>query len=249
MKYNIVMRTKDRTPKKNYIIETLKSFFANNDDLDLLNKFIIQCDNGKHEFITYNTEFEKLRNEKLFIHCNLILLTPNLNASEALCIEQNSETIYTIFIEDDIIFCKDFLKEVDWYVKELKNFICLTFHCPYKEILEEKKKNNYFWKYPLEKFYGTQCFLMHSFNMQEFGKFIKLFANEKNIKNLKMKYNSNGSTPMIYKCLDFWLKEFIYYKFKQEYIYATVPSLVQHIGVESTLGNKFHENQSFNFEV
>lgn len=148
-------------------------------------------------------------------------------------IKENLPCDYVICIEDDILFCKNWLENIDGWIKKYKddNDVFFTFYCPpYIEHEYLFKKCNEIWdKYPISAFYGAQCFSIS-------------FSEIENVTNTyKLEYDKKSGKEFIDIVLHKWLIE----KYPNKYIKSSIPSFVQHINIGSSLHTNKHATTTF----
>jgi len=127
---------------------------------------------------------------------------------------------YFLYLEDDIIFCKNFIENVKKWLDIYNNKLIASFYTPFKIIEELYNKGIYAWEeYPREKFYGTQCNCFTKTSLHSLYYFLK--------GNLK------GGLQ------DFHLRKWMEH-LGIENMSASCPSLVQHITDNSVLQTPSH---------
>jgi hypothetical protein len=165
------------------------------------------------------------------VYCNQFTIVPayeNITGYDNFiraCTEP-SACEFLLVLEDDLDFSTDFLPKISqWLTKHarlLDNNI-VTLYTPYVEINQCLREGRELWHYPVEGFYGTQALLGTSTIMHACGEFIK------NVENLPW---------------DMAIKEWL--KATNRGIISTVPCLVQHIGVISSVhGQHMHTSPGF----
>lgn len=226
MEYGVMVRTFDRG-RVNYLPDTLESF---------------QRSTATHEPIPYELHlFDSGSPDPSWLdgmpgahHFPEHKLTPNENAVALMRGTGQLDVDWVLFLEDDIEFCDDFLGSVDRWLSEhaSPDRHLYTFYTPYKEVSRAFERGDTYYQYPIKNFYGTQCLAMRPEDA--------LSAADGLTEIMKTWHSSKG--------YDLLLKEWAKQTWpKVDYFLASVPSFVQHVGVESSLsGNeRFHHNDSF----
>lgn len=231
MKYAVTMLTINREPHENYIYKTLNSFGWYNSDkviafdvydsgsnkeyLEAL-KFFAGGISDKINIYTHPDHKEDIsvgdiKRRDHFEICNSILSTTKYIFKNSI----KYDVDYIIFVEDDIIFAKDFINLVDmWLGKYSTNEIYLYSMCCTAIDQLDVAKDLGFLDWPAKKFWGAQCLL---FRKDHIGSFLRFL---------------NKSTPhlLMDTLVHRWLAEA-----KVKYIRTPAPkSFVQHIGLSST---------------
>jgi hypothetical protein len=133
---------------------------------------------------------------------------------------------FILILEDDLDFSSDFLDKIShWLTKYIYVFSnnIVTLYTPYAEINQCLREGKDLWQYPIDGFYGTQALLGTPMIMHECGEFIK------KVERLPW---------------DMAIKEWL--KATNRGLISTVPCLVQHIGVISSIhGQHMHTTPGF----
>lgn len=239
MKYYICMRTFNSLynpkPRKNKIKRTLESLeksglFKSNIP------FEFHLFDGGSPDINYLLSSVK---EHMTLHRFINRLTRNENWLQSIEYSTYIDCDYIISLEDDLLFCKNWLESIDKYIKNNSNVIntnpMTTFYSAYKEIEERyklKERKLTYWDMNYNLFYGTQCVL--------FKKDIGLFAAKhikegiKNFNTYKFNFrNRKNCGGMKVMCIDLWLQEWAKNCYKNQKFIASVPCFVQHIGAKA----------------
>lgn len=141
------------------------------------------------------------------------------------CTEQTSYDLMLI-LEDDLDFSSDFIQKLSFWLTKNIHYLAnnlVTLYTPYVEITRCLDEGKDVWKYPVDGFYGTQAILGGKKVMQQCGEFIKRVQG--------MPY-------------DMAIKEWL--KATNRGLISTVPCLVQHIGVISSIhGQNMHTTPGF----
>lgn len=135
-----------------------------------------------------------------------------LNSGE-LALERDAQ--WVLFLEDDLDFCADFLDGVSLYLSRFatEEYRIISLACPYNQVTHSKN----FWLYPIDAFFGTQCFAIRPHDAISLGSF--LFS------------NPTSHKPTEYDLMVYdWMR--VEYPHLRHHL-ASAPSFVQHIGRES----------------
>ena len=133
---------------------------------------------------------------------------------------------FMLILEDDLDFPLNFIQKISYWLTKYMHIVhdsVITLYTPYAEINQCLREGQELWKYPIDGFYGTQALLGTPAIMHECGEFIK---------------NMEG---MLW---DMAIKEWL--KATNRGLISTVPCLVQHIGVISSIhGQHMHTTPGF----
>lgn len=213
---------KNGTPTLDLTIDSLKKSGLWQSKIDFT---LVLHDSGSVD-TSYLDKYESLPNvlvvkskEKAGILKNAVLML------KYIC--KNLQADYILYIEDDILFCKNWIENLDHWTRSYIRPAdwCFSFYCPY-EHLSPFGLNIFNWR--LDSFYGTQCFGV------PFDKLASLtdFFEKKN----KEGYERGN---------DMFLSEWIRISSRKESIKTSYPSIVQHMAIGSTLDSYAHKSPSF----
>jgi len=218
-----VMVTVDRSPGQNYLNSTLKSL-ANSDLL---------TSERLHSLTVLDSDclgWSERVVESLYFGSGRVLTTSQprrtvakLNVASALTIgaELRNEVSggWILFLEDDIAVCSNFFDSVaTWLDKHSReDRRVYSFGANYQEVKEAVENGLESWDYPIDSFYGTQCFAIRPCDAVT-------LADE-------LETTSDG--PGIYDLtMHTWAKK--YYPNINHFL-ASAPSFVQHMGEASVI--------------
>lgn len=232
--YAYVMRTVDRTPRRNYLGETLRSI-AQSCGEAAVGDHLILLDSGPSvshtEIPWWAAEIDGMPHPN--IYTSTVKLTNNQNALRALQIGLATGAEWIIHLEDDIQVCADLFGSIDrWLHKHATPaYHLFTFHTPYPHVRRAFEAGKESWKYPIHNFYGNQCWAMRRADAH----LAVAFLEEK----IPQWRSGQG--------FDLLLKEWAWATWTNaKYFLASCPSFVQHVGTESSLHfGRFHQNGSF----
>lgn len=237
MKMAVVMRTVDRTQgfqdhikpgeRRNYLYETLKNLdrggVFRSEHLDSFHL----VDSGSR-----NPEYLALVERtypSIFVHRTVTPRTPNENAGAALQIAGNAGTPWILFCEDDIDVISNFLESVvAWLNKNAhRSYRLYTFGS--NNSVGQGEWN----RVTIEAFYGTTCYAMRredALSMAEFISYRPLYDGGRF-------YGKDGVAVAHDLHYHVWSRQTYP---ELDYFLASVPSFVQHIGLESGISNRKH---------
>jgi len=194
--------------------------------------FELHLFDGKSSSLDYLNQYKLLRNT--FIHKTKKNITRNENWLRSVHHCKNKNCKFIIQIEDDILFCKNWLESINSYVTKHEKLVnknpMVTFYAAYQEIKRRTNKKVEYWEESFQQFYGTQCIL---FKKDIALKAVKHITDGiKNINNYTFKYRKKDVIPLGMKgaCIDLWLQEWGIHEYKGKFFLASCPSFVQHIG-------------------
>jgi hypothetical protein len=97
-------------------------------------------------------------------------ITPNRNGCRALLLAANDEPDWVIFLEDDIDVINDFLGSVDrWLTKFARpEVLAYPLSCFYSGAMIHCAETGA-WEYPIEKYYGSQGFVIRTSDAVKFA--------------------------------------------------------------------------------
>lgn len=135
-----------------------------------------------------------------------------------------------LILEDDVRFARGWWSRLSAILADLlelhgSNFV-LTIYSPWDLVLQQHWGERFYAEYPLGKFYGTQGVYYTAVTRQGFAEYLKLHglvANEKGYDYLLRDYLSDAGIPL----------------------FASTPSLIQHMGVKSTGLGTWHDAPGF----
>lgn len=139
--------------------------------------------------------------------------------------QSNSE--WTVFMEDDVIVCHEFLRSIDrWLdlVDEPKRKV-FSLYCPYAQAREIYVGGGYYWAQPASAYYGAQSMMFRTADLPELADYLETVMPTRPKLNWDMAvkdWTAAGEWP---------------------FICQAVPSFAQHIGQKSTR----HPEKDFHF--
>jgi hypothetical protein len=241
MKYLIVMRVIDRSPKVNYIHMTMKSLISSGLFRSKI-PFEFHLFDGGSSCISYLNQYRDLKN--LFVHKTEYKITRNENWLRSVGYINYTKHQYVIQLEDDLLFCDKWLESIDAYITKHQGLIdnnpMTSFYAAYKEIERRTKRKIEHWPGTYQQFYGTQCVL---FKRDIALKVVKYIRNSLvNFDNYDFKFRKKGHVPHGMKgaCIDLWLQEWGEHEYPHKSFILTCPSFVQHIGAAE--GKHLHQS-------
>lgn len=150
---------------------------------------------------------------------------PHENAGYALKLAGGRGTRWVLFLEDDIDVCDEFLDGVGLWLDRhgAPLFRIFSFGAAYEQTGEQASLNVGYWAYPVDSFYGTQCFAIRSEDALSLGDFI--------LKYPLGKYKTGNYDLMMHD----WSR--VFYP-EHPHFLASAPSFVQHLGRESSIEDR-----------
>jgi len=213
--YIVVCTTVDRFPKPNYIDRTLESlersgFF----DSDLRPALVLTNSNPARG--EYLEKFRRLPRTTVTDPGTAAGLS--VNAGSAIVAAARTGADYIIIIEDDIIFCNRWIESIDAWLRSHASaeHRLFSFFTPYREVTNAMNQGRDSWKYPLQAYYGAQCWGVRGGDGRSIGEFIRTCPGNYDV------------------ALQHWVKRA--YPQVSHHL-ASCPSFVQHIGLISALGS------------
>lgn len=154
------------------------------------------------------------------------------NALQAISLAVSSKTAdWVMVLEDDLDFCGNFLDSVHRWLEKHKTSKTqmYVFGANYQQVLNAVQSGESSWDYPVEAFYGAQCCVWRKLDAAHLVEWLGPNPNYDGV-------TRNGHDLLLQRWgKDQGLKFFL----------ASAPSFVQHIGVESGIGNRYFEFLSF----
>jgi hypothetical protein len=219
MDLTAVMVTMDRSPGKNYLEQTLRNL-ANSDLLTcerLHSLCIVDSKAGHWAYDIADDLLQDCPTVKVFSRDEDVMA--NENVSDALYIGHQTRTDWTIFLEDDIDVCGQFFESVGRWLDDYghPSHKVHAFGAAYPQVEERHRDGLPFWEYPVDQFYGTQCFAVDNstaFHLSEY------------IMEHKLSREPDGTG---------WDLLMADWAGPGSVFLASCPSFVQHIGMTSTV--------------
>jgi len=217
------MRTINRAPKTNYLDTTLKNLEQGGLFKSRI-PFSFQIFDSGSEDLTYLKGIEG-RYPVVRTKSRLSLLG---NAARALSQGSQQDCDFVIFLEDDIEVCSRWLESIDGWLSHYcsEAMRIAVFYTPYPDVLRCFKEKRPVWKYPSRAFYGSQCFALRRDDAESLSRYL---------------------SSVECKGTDLIIKDWLNLTYPTNpFFYASCPSFVQHIGIDSSLGErKAHQCSSY----
>jgi len=229
----VVMITKDRSEKgrQNYFAATLNSLVESGMFESRIVSFQFDVFDGGSISLRY-LRLGEYHPDLFTLHTSSSFdMPPNVNAGRALLHGgTQSKADWVLFLEDDILVCKDFFQGVEmWLLRQAReDRHAYMLYTPYREIEVAFKNKQRTWEYPVNKFYGTQAFAIRSFDAMRLGRYL-----------IDLPYGTSG--------YDMEMKKWHIETYGENgFFLSSVPSFVQHVGRQSLLfDDRFHECSSW----
>lgn len=149
------------------------------------------------------------------------------NAGHALILGGLSGAPWVLFMEDDLDFCADFLGSVGRFLDKyghIDRYRLFSFGAAYDQVTQAARNGDDAWPYPIDAFYGTQCFAIRAADAVSLGNYISSNPLIRTVNN-----------PDAYDLMFHdWAKNL----YPGNCFLASAPSFVQHIGRESICTGK-----------
>lgn len=171
--YSIGIVSFDRSPTDNYIVPTLDSLRQDFESELIDNITIYDSGSPKSHILKLESYIQDFKKVKLSYPIDRLYIQEN--GSKCLLESAKSEVDWVMFIEDDIEVCSNFIKTVDsWLQKNAREDVyAYTMAAAYPENLKAAGlAGQDFWEYPIEAFYGIQCFLLRRDHARMFGEYL-----------------------------------------------------------------------------
>lgn len=156
-------------------------------------------------------------------------LTLHQNAQRAIARAAAPGADYAMVLEDDLDFVDDFLENALAWVENHPDELMYVLGANYAQIQAAMARGRDFWPYPVTAFYGAQALVWHREDAEELAKW------------LGPDPSYNGITDHGH---DLKLQAWGKHRGATHFI-ASAPSMVQHIGRQSGIGNRFFQFESF----
>jgi hypothetical protein len=227
------MRTVDRSPRTNYLSDTLlrlnrAKFWEHRLPMTPL----ILVDSGSPNPARYFAGIAEDR--RVVVDLPGRRLTNNENALRALRLGLQATAEWILHLEDDIDVCDDIMVSIDAWLGDHAGptgliYPFYTFHAPYKGVRDAMNRGEASWEYPLSAFYGNQCWAIRRAAAASLADYLEATIPT---------WSSGQGFDLITKQ---WAQSLGY-----THLLASAPSFVQHVGKESSLHlGRFHENASW----
>jgi len=234
----VVMITVDRTSrgKKDYLAETLKNLRRSGMlRSDRWNTFTVFDSGSPSDW----PMFSYMKQLGITVsHASVGGRLACQNAGHALILGGLSGAPWVLFLEDDLDFCADFLGSVgrflDKYGSDERNerYRLYSFGAAYDQVTQAARNGADCWPYPIDAFYGTQCFAIRATDAVSLGNYI---STNPPIGGRGGVVNPNAYDLMFHD----WAKNL----YPGNCFLASASSFVQHIGRESICTGKEETHQ------
>lgn len=222
---SVVMITVDRSPKQNYLNQTIENLDrAGVFKSQLLNSFDLFDSAGQLQHLDYHP----LARHRTHLHLPGRRYLACENAGRALKIGGESGAEWVLFCEDDIDVCANFLESVaNWLDIHGgdERYRLFAFGAAYLDAMKPRMVDGFnSWDYPYTRFYGTQCFSIRAQDAISLGSYIYDNPRIRGVNN-----------PNAY---DLMFHDWMRLNYPDCLFLASVPSFVQHIGMNSICTGK-----------
>lgn len=230
-RFSVVMMAVNRAPKRNYVLDTVNSLVASG-ALDYQGTTLTISDSGSEDTSYLDFIVSRGLPVKVLYSDRRLCLNENFSKAMAHGAEETSE--YVVFVEDDIAVVPGLMQKVDAFIRKYPDQLIWSFHAMYTEVKSRAIAGHDYWDMPREKFYGTLCIVLRKKHAKELSEFI--------YQSYAKQGREIGADVRIHQ----WMQQF-YPQYR--YIRCSAPSLVQHMGDESSIlphnGGKKRQNTSY----
>lgn len=226
-----VMVTVDRAPAQNYVGATLDSLersgFAKS------GRVLLLFDSGRPR----SKEFDaSICRPWVAVDLPYERLTSNANHARALKAGALSGAEWVVMLEDDVEVTDSFAENVEGWLADhaTKEYRVYPLYASYQQIKTAAESGATAWQYPIRAFYGTQCYAIRAGDAASIGDYLT---------RPDVLERWRGRT----KGYDLMISEWHQADYPGLDMLASAPSMVQHVGRSSALGNeiRFHQAQSY----
>lgn len=232
-RFAIVISTADRTPAKNYLIDTLNNLMQSGLFNSSVSHTVIVVDTGKGVL-------QRARAAIWFASHRIPvqIVTPERkgsspdNAAEGLIAAYQTGAEWVLFLEDDIEVCGSFLESVNGWLRDNADPLVPVYSfcaCYSKNAGRERTAKS--WKYGLGSFYGTQAYAIRASDAPSLASFLQREARDRN--------QTNGH--------DLLLRDWVLERYPETtHFLAPGMDFIQHVGKESSIhAGRFHSYPHF----
>lgn len=231
----VVMTTLDRAPRRNYLGETLENLVRGGVWKSPRLKSFWLVDSGSKDVGGYIYD-----QGAPDVDGNIYLDTwwsstvePRLareNVARALLLGADTDAPWILFCEDDIDVCADFLDSVGAWLDDHAHPDChvYAFGAAYDHICTMYYCGESSWAYPIDAFYGTQCFALRNADARNLAAWLDTHPLVNGVDapgayDISMHEWAKTNWPTV------------------DNFGASVPNFVQHMGDESSIGSGFYQ--------
>lgn len=197
--FNIAVKTSDRSPRKNFLEETLRNFERAG---GLSSKHLAS--------LTIVDSSERTLHE---------------NAQTCIEFAGLDGASHAMVLEDDLDFCDGFLESAAGWIEDHPGHLMYVLGANYEQIEGRAARGERYWSYPVGAFYGAQALVWPQAVAAELAAWL-------------------GPHPAYNGCTDHGHDLLLQQWGKKEgltHFLASAPCMVQHIGNESGIGNRFFQ--------
>lgn len=216
-----VIKTKDRSPKRNYLGETYKNLERAGVLASSHLAFLKIMDSGSPvQFFKDNLPLQ-LDARNLFTHPR----TLQQNAARCIQLASVGTHDFAMVLEDDLDFCDEFLEQVVAWLEDNPHYLMYVLGANYDQIRHIVEKGGSVWHYPVTAFYGAQALVWRREDAAQLAEW------------LGPDPHRNGTRDHGH---DLLLQEWGKSRGVEHFL-ASAPCMVQHIGVQSGIGNRYFQ--------
>jgi hypothetical protein len=222
-----VMVTVDRTPNKNYLMETLANLRGSGMSTSTRLKWFILVDSGP------GNKWAKAGIRMLPHKCCYVEGTDerrcaNMNVAAALRAGARSRAKWVLFLEDDIDVCDNFFDSVGAWLDDHERPTRMVYPlgAAYPQVDACQKDGRTSWEYPIGKFYGTQAVALRAEHADDCARYLEEHCYDR---------ESDGTA------YDLLISDWARDRWPNiNYFLTPTPSMVQHIGRSSVIRPREH---------
>jgi hypothetical protein len=133
-------------------------------------------------------------------------------------------------LEDDLDFCDEFLEQVVPWLEDHPDYLMYVLGANYAQIQGIAERGGSGWRYPADVFYGAQALVWRREEAAQLAEW--LGPDPFYVNGDGKKVRDHGHDLLLQR----WARER-----KAEYFLASTPCMVQHIGEESGINNRFFQ--------
>jgi hypothetical protein len=230
--FALVVKTADRSPRKNYLRETLYNLArAGVWESTMLHSLHVVDTGGSPGFL--EKEVFRLNDGSLWDDGSIVLhtqpekLTLHQNAARCIRVASEQAAPWSMVVEDDVDFCDDFLGSVArWLhdvIKERGQSLMYVFGANYDQVGDLARAGKNSWSYPLKAFYGNQALVWKQKTAKALAEWLGPDPSYNGVRD-------HGHDLLLQR----WGREM-----GAPHFVSSCPSFVQHIGNESGISNRF----------
>lgn len=220
-RFSIAIKTANRAPKRNYLLQTLHNLQRSG---AFMSPYLV---GNLHLVVTDEEDWlgsDLVLPSFVVVHFPQKRRTLHQNAATAIREAAGEKAAtHVLVLEDDLDFCADFLGSVSrWLNTVQRGKAMYVLGANYNQVEEAYNRGANSWRYPVRAFYGAQALVWERPVAERLAQWLGPNPSHKGI-------TDHGHDLLLQ---DWGEGE------GADHFLASVPSFVQHIGVESGIGNR-----------